>query len=79
MPFAEGMDFLDYAMEKEREDFLTRRWMAPIHSMQSYQTFAEFKEPFLEAGGGKTESAGEILDRVERMMDGRVVNVNGTV
>lgn len=79
MPFSEGMEFLGYALEKEQEDFLTRRWLAPIHSMQSYQTFAEFKEQFLESGGGKAESAGEILDRVERMMEGRVVNVNGTV
>lgn len=79
MPFSDGMEFLDYAMEKEREEFLIRRWLSPIYSAQGQQSFSEYKEQFYDAGGGKPESAEEILTRVETMMDGRVVDVNGTV
>lgn len=79
MPVSEGMEFLNYVVEQEQDEILTRRWLAPIYSEQSRRSFADFKQEYVSTGGGKTESAGEILDRVERMMSGRVVDVNGIV
>lgn len=70
MPINEGMEFLAYAREREDEEFLVRRWLAPVHSAQSEFSFAEFKAR-LVGPQGEPETADQVFSRVKKFMEGR--------
>ena len=65
----EAIQVLDYIRRQDMREKMFLRWIAPVYSPQSEMSLDEFIGD--NAGSAKTESSGEIISRMDRIMEGR--------